>query len=78
MGRGKHTTNVGKFAVLEDEEILASCNLLERLSGAIGPIGDNIAMSLEKTDVVTHVLGKLDQLSGCLHVGRQAKVGLFD
>lgn len=53
-GQDHHTTNVGKLAVLEDDEELAAGNLLEGAGSAVRPVGDDVTMRLENADGIAY------------------------
>lgn len=76
--KGRRTTNIGEFAVLEDQKVLSAGDVAQGLGGALGPVGDDVAVRLEQADGVTHVFGQLDQIGRGLDVGRQAQVGALD
>jgi hypothetical protein len=60
LTREERTTNICKLAVLEDEKAFAPCNLSQCVGSPVGPVGDNVAVGLEKADVVADVLGQLE------------------
>ena len=74
---GRRTANVGKLAVLEDDEALPPGNVPDGSRGAVAPVDDDVAVGLEDADVVATLVGQVQQLGRGLDVGGQAEVGLF-
>lgn len=74
----RHTTNVGKLAVLEDEKVLPPRDSPKGLCSPVGPVGDDVAVCLEQAYRVAHVFGELQQFGRSLDVGRQTQVGSLD
>ena len=62
------TPNVTKLPVLEDDELLSPCNLSQPSDSPIREVLNDVCVSFEHADLVSHILGQLQQLGGACYI----------
>ena len=77
-GRSERTSNVAKFSVFEEEEMLPRCYLLQPCDGDFGPVIDDIGVSFEDADVVTNFFRQTEELDSRVNISGNTEVRALD